>query len=366
MVKNAQVISMYWLTHIGLIFFLYPADIIESTGAGHWIPILVGYSIHVVVLYVYLKGLRLADGHSLPDILAMAGRHAAAVLLAPVFIYLTLVLIITARAYGEIINLLYLENTPLWATIALLLGIAAYVASLGLESMMRTGLLLFGLCLPFAVFVLASSFQNADWHYFLPVMDERSSSFSFLTAQPFLKSLFAFGGGFLFLGFVQPRLHYHHRKLLLSSLVLLPLFLISVYVPILTFGQNTASTFLFPFLMATDTVDIDYLIFERTTLFFMLSMIVFVIIFLALVLWKTTIIAGRFAKIPIKPFTAVWALVLWLASLQLKDWQNVEELLGWNTYFRLYIMFVIPFITLALGYRHARSKRGDQTYESPS
>ncbi|MCR2803760.1 spore germination protein [Paenibacillus soyae] len=362
MVKNAQVISMYLLIHSGLIFFLYPADIIESTEVGHWIPILTGFAIHAAVMFVYLKGLRLADGQSVLDLFSSAGRTWSALLLAPVFVYLTMVLVITARAYSEIVNLLFLENTPLWATMALLLGVSAYVASLGIESIMRSGLLLFGLSLPFAVFVLATSFQNVDWHYLLPSIDRASASFSFLFGVPFLRSLFAFGGGFLFLGFIQPSLDYSHRRLLMSSLILLPLFLISVYVPLLTFGQNTSATFLFPFLMATDTVDVDYLIFERTTLFFMLSMFVFVLVFMAIVTWQTVRIATHFVNLPFKPAVMIWTCATFIACTKIEDWQQVERLLGWNTYFRLYAMFVIPAATLAIGIRYAR--KGDNTNEA--
>ncbi|MDQ6419011.1 GerAB/ArcD/ProY family transporter [Paenibacillus sp. LHD-117] len=354
MVKTGQVVTMYILTHMGMIFFLYPTDIIESVDVGHWIAICFGYLLHVTIIWIYMKGLSCFDRRSVIDIFAGLGKPTAALLLVPVFLYLLMVLIITTRAYAEIITLIFLSDTPLWATIALMLTIATFMSMLGIEALLRTGILLFALCLPFALFVLAASFQHADWHYVVPAIDRDSASLSFVFSQSFLKSLFAFGGGFLFLGFVQPSVTYERRKIGWYSLILLPLFLISVYVPILTFGQNTASTFQFPFMMATDTVEINWLMFERTTMFFMLSMITFIMIFLALVMWKSTLLITSF--FPVRPLypILVMAGALFVICMQISDWWQVERLLGLNTFLRLYVMTVIPVATLLLGLRHKK------------
>ncbi|MFD1954512.1 hypothetical protein ACFSL6_10140 [Paenibacillus thailandensis] len=162
--------------------------------------------------------------------------------------------------------------------------------------------------------------------------------------------MFAFAGGFLFLGFITPYVSYSRKKLLWASVVLIPLFLIAVYGPILTFGQNTASQFQFPFMMNIDTVDIDWLMFDRVTMFFLLSMITFVMLFLAIVLWKSVRLMNRPFK-RLKPVYVLLALslVVFIVCLLIPDWKFVEKLFWWNTFLRLYIFTVVPAITLAIG-----------------
>lgn len=55
--------------------------------------------------------------------------------------------------------------------------------------------------------------------------------------------------------------------MMLGCLLLLPMFLLSVYLPLLTFGQATAELYEFPMLMTIDTVNITWLLFDRITIF---------------------------------------------------------------------------------------------------
>lgn len=353
--KSLQVMAMYLLTHIGLIFFLYPTDIIGSLSVGHWSAILLGFACHIAVIGLFTKGLSYAAPKSVIDIFLETGKMAAVLLLLPVLLYFLMILIITVRAYSEIITLVFLANMPLWAIMALLLAVSTYISALGIESMFRTGLLVAVLFLPFLFLVFCLSFQNVDWRYIFPLMDEQAASFSYVFSRSYLLSMFAFTGGFMFLGFIPPYVPYNWRKVLWTASLLLPVFLISTYVPLLTFGQNTASQFQFPFIMAIDTVNVTWLMFDRVTMFFMISLICFVVLFLSLIIWKTTELIRR--GIPsVHPMRAklVLAVAIFVVCLYIPDWKHVEELLWWNTFPRLYVMTVIPIATLVLGIRHHR------------
>ncbi|MFK7692681.1 GerAB/ArcD/ProY family transporter [Paenibacillus sp. HJGM_3] len=353
--KSLQVMAMYYLTHIGLIFFMYPTDIIESLTVGHWSAILLGFAAHVVLLGIYMKGLSYSSPLNVIDILLGAGKGFAVILLLPVAAYLLAVIIISIRAYSEIIALVFLGSTPVWAIIALLLGVTTLISALGVEAIFRTALLTAALLLPFLLLVFCVSFQNADWRYVLPLMDSKAASFSYVFSRPYLKSLFAFAGGFLFLGFIPHIIPYKHRKVMWTSALLLPMFLISVYVPILTFGQRSASQFVFPFITTVDTVDIRWLMFDRITMFLMISLICFVVLFLSLAMWKLTLLIRRgFPFFRPLPVTLLLALSLMIICMQIPDWKTVERLLWWNTYLRLFVTIVIPLVTLVLGIRHQR------------
>lgn len=353
--KSLQVMAMYLLTHIGLIFFMYPTDIIESLSVGHWSAILLGFACHVVIIGVYMKGLSYVAHKSVIDIFMAMGKVLAVILLLPVTVYFLMILILTVRAYSEIITIIFLAKMPLWTIMALLLAVATLITALGIETLFRTGVLVAILFLPLLFLVFFLSFQNVDWRYAFPMMDQQAASLSYVISRPYLLSMFAFTGGFMFLGFIPPYIPYKRHKVMWASTLLLPLFLISTYVPLLTFGQSTASQFQFPFITTIDTVNVTWLMFDRITMFFMISLICFVLLFLSLVMWKLIqLIRWGLPFLQPLPTNLFLALAIFIVCLQIPDWKSVEQLFWWNTYLRLYVMTVIPVVTLVLGIRHHR------------
>jgi hypothetical protein len=290
------------------------------------------------------------------DIFLKLGKWPASLMMLPVFFYLLVAVVIATRAYGEIITLLFLSSTPLWAMMALILAVSLFLAVQSVGTILRASMLLFVLCLPPSLFVLASSFQHVDWHYFLPLIDRDSFSWSFLYSRPFLMSLFAVGGSFLFLGFLRPEVDYDQHKLRYASFVILPMLLIAVYVPLLTFGHSTASTFLFPFIMVTDIVEVNWLMFERTSLFFALGMIAFALLFMSLTLWNAVYMVQRVVKVKSLYAGVAICILLFVVSVLIDDWEHLQKLLWWNTLLRLYIMFVVPSVTIAIALRHRRKE----------
>lgn len=207
--KSLQVVLVHILTHIGLIFFIFPTNIIDSTESAQWIPILLGFLLHWILISLYTKGLSQFESQNLLDIYSQFGKPVAVIFLLPLFIYMFMVISVTIRAYAETISLVFLSNTPLWAIMLLTLLISAYITSLGVQALFRTGVLMALIFFPLIVFVLCMSFQNVDWHYIFPLWNSR---FSFLTDPDYLESSFAFFGGFMYLGFIQPKVLYNRKK----------------------------------------------------------------------------------------------------------------------------------------------------------
>ncbi|MFD2329649.1 GerAB/ArcD/ProY family transporter [Cohnella sp. GCM10020058] len=358
--KSRQVVVIYLVTHFGLIFFLYPADIIASVSVGHWSAVLFGFAIHFTLIGIYLKGLSYFASQNVIDIFTGVSKVFAYIMLLPLALYFLSIMIIAIRAYAEIVSVIFLSETPIWTIMLLFLIVSTLVSLSGIEPLMRTGVLVALLFSPFLILVLILSFQNVDWRYALPVIDREVASFSYLLKRPFLQSLFAFVGGFLFLGFIPAQIPFKGRKIVWFSLVLLPFFLLSVYVPILTFGENTASKFPFPFIMAVDTVDVSWLMFDRVTIFFMISLLCFVILFLALVMWTTLSLLKRglpFIKVSVA--SVLLPILVFIVCMLVPNWSAIEQLLWWNTYLRLYAAIVIPLTTLTLGIvRHRRGAVG--------
>ncbi|MGP4066298.1 GerAB/ArcD/ProY family transporter [Oceanobacillus sp. M65] len=352
--KSIQITVFYILTHMGLIFFLYPANIIESTTTAHWIPICIGLFVHILIVIIYLKGLQFFPHKDLVSIYTASGVTMTFLFLLPVGVYFLMINIITVRAYSEIIMIIFLSKTPLWAIMGLLLFSATYLAYKGLKAIFQTGLILAILVLPLILFTIVVSFQNVDWRYIYPIWND---DFSFFNKSVYYKSFFAIGGSFLFLGFVHPVLPYRPKMVLLSVIAILPLFLISVYVPIMTFGQATSSNFLFPYVMTVDAINLSWLMLNRVTLFFLLGLVIFITLFMALVLWKTARIMHAFLPLRNQGLLVILlAIFIFSCALFISDWKEIEKIFGWNTPLRFYVVFGVPISVLILGLRRTKGE----------
>ncbi|WP_413381849.1 GerAB/ArcD/ProY family transporter [Alkalihalobacillus sp. 1P02AB] len=353
--KNIQVSVLYILIHLGLIFFLYPSNIIGSTDGSHWLPIFLAILLHFLLLGLYMKGLSYFPNQTIISIYSKAGKMYSIFFLVPICLYFFMALIISVRAYAEIILIIFLSNASLQGVTILLVLISTYLAMLGIKSIFRAALLLAMLFLPCIFFVFVMSFQNVDWHYFLPFW---SNDFSFLTSEAYFKSFFAVGGGFLFLGLIQPYFPLHKQSILLAALFIAPFFFISVYIPILTFGQQTASTMMFPFVVATDAVNINWLGLDRITMFFLLSSIAFIMLFISFIIFNTAKILNHYLpKINNQFLVLITALITLVVCWMIPSWSEIDQLFTWNTPLRFYVIFLTPLSLLFLGKR-SRKKGG--------
>lgn len=80
-----HVMLMYVISHLGLIFFMYPGNVISSTEQGHWLPVLVGVVIHFIFITIYMKGLSYFPKKDIIRIYAGIGKGTA-MLYCPCFL----------------------------------------------------------------------------------------------------------------------------------------------------------------------------------------------------------------------------------------------------------------------------------------
>ncbi|WP_219838722.1 GerAB/ArcD/ProY family transporter [Paenibacillus sp. R14(2021)] len=356
MTKNMHVAVAYVITHMGLMFYSYPADVIESTKEAHWLPIMVGFLFHLTIISVYMKGISLMKGQNLITVLMNKNKGLAWAALFPVSVYLFVNIILTVRSYAEIISIIFLSNTPLWVLMLLLLIIPAYMALHGgAKGLMRTSLLLAILFILPILFVLINSFQHVDFRYALPLLPTSSHMFSFLLHPAYYKSIFVFTAGFLFLGFIPSSVPYKPKTIIKSSFMLLPLYLFSVYIPILTLGQETARQLEFPYTFTVDTIEIDWLMFDRITVFMLLSLMAFSMMFIAVTFWCLQTVIRQSIK-DIRPLylMPVIVVVSFSVCLSIPDWKIVDHAYQLNSYLRGYVALTIPPIALIAGRSYIR------------
>ncbi|MGN7397792.1 GerAB/ArcD/ProY family transporter [Peribacillus frigoritolerans] len=350
--KSLQVICMGLMSHFGLIFFIYPERIIASTHKGHWEPILIQCVIFILFLSLYLKGLSYFPEQNIISILKILGKAFSFTLLFPVLLYLVITTIELVSAYAEVTNIIFLANTPTWAIITLMSVISTYIAIKGIETILRTALLIFCIFFPLILLMLLICFQDIDWHNAFPIID---TDFSFFRQPPYYTSFFSFAIVFSFLGFLPKKISYNSKKIMLAVFFLIPFFFLSVYLPLLTFGNETASTLLFPFITTLDKVQLQWLIFDRATLFFALSLVTFIMLLTSLLLWQSSIIMNQyFPRLKQKYHIVALSVSIFIICLCIPSWQETEKLLWWNTAFRFYILIVLPLIIFLIGVRRKR------------
>jgi|GEM_PF-1023788 Spore germination protein. len=360
MSKNLQVSTTYIMTHLGLIFFLYPTDVIESTNEAHWVTVLFGFLFHLLIIFVYLKGLSYFQGQNIVHILMNKNKLAAWVVLLPVLLYLSWIIVLAVRAFAEVLSIAFLSNTPLWTLMLLLLIIPGFITFHGkIGGLLRLSVLFSFLFVLPVVFVMATSFQNVDWHYLFPLWTGHRSLI-FLTHPSFYKSLFAYAGGFLLLGFLPSYAKFKPKAIYWGSLVLLPAYLISVYVPVLTLGEETASQLQFPYLFVVDTIAINWLMFDRINVFLLLSLVAFCMFFIAVTIWQILCIIRLGVK-DISPNYLIPSIIMitFIICLCIPDWKTVDRLFQWNTALRIYVATVTPISIWTLGRLHAKKMKNE-------
>ncbi|CAM3891085.1 GerAB/ArcD/ProY family transporter [Mesobacillus thioparans] len=349
--KTIQVVFVYWLINIGLLFFVYPEKIISSTDSGHWIPISIEIIIHLFALGLFLKGLSLSQNTDIITIYMSLGRKVSLIFSLPLTIYLMDALVLTSRAYAEITTIVFLANTPIWSITALLLSIPTYLAIKGIHTIFRTGMLIAIFFLPVSLIMMFVSFQNADIYQMFPI----SNSFEFIRSTSFYSSFFSIIVGFLFLGFIQPYVKFKEKKMFFSALFLIPIFFLSVYVPILALGQETSKRLLFPFVVQLDSIEISWFFFDRVTMFFMLFLYTYILLFFALLLWSIARICNQyFSKIRIPTFVIGISISAFGIALLIPGWDWINKLLWWGTPLRIYNIVIVPLSIFLLGKRRKR------------
>ncbi|QHW33604.1 GerAB/ArcD/ProY family transporter [Paenibacillus rhizovicinus] len=349
--RSWQVALTYFISNLGLIFFLYPGDIIACTEDGHWIPILLGFIVQIIVLHLYTTGLGYIGKKDIISLCLGIGKGMPFLILLPMAVYLLMVCIIAVRTLSEIMTIVFLSSTPLWAIMLLFLAISTYIAFQGITSILRTSVLLSFINVPVILFFFSASFQNVDWRYVFPLISDAS----FLTAPSFLTSFFVCAGGFLFLGFVQPYVAYRKKFIMIAALALLPFLVFSVYIPLMTFGKATASTFYFPFIISLDTISITWVMFDRITIFLLLSLTSFLMILMSISIWSTMRVVNQSFPF-VKPLYLLLAIPLFvfIVCLAIPNWKDIEKIFWWSTYLRFYILLTVPLSTYFLGMRMKR------------
>lgn len=349
-----QVPMTFFLMHTGMMFYLFPMDMIASTKEIHWLPIATGLLIQLAIIALYLKGIRYYHGHNVVTVLMRKSRWLGWVIFLPLWLYIGVLAVLTVRSFAEIISIVVSSSMPLWHFDFMFIAIPTYIVLRGsIQGLMRLSLLMGVLFLPSVLFVLAASFQNIDPHYAAPLVPRSASDFAFLGQASYYKSLFAFSGCFLFMGLVPSYVSFTARGIYTAYAFLIPLYLLAVYIPLMTLGEETSSQLEFPFIFTADTIDIEWLMFDRVTMFLVLGLLAFILLFIAVLIWQMENVF-RLSVRNVRPniLLPILACVIFVCCLFIPDWKSVNALFRWDLYLWGYVSIITPLAVFAAGRRY--------------
>jgi spore germination protein KB len=348
-----MVVMLFIQLHLTAMLSIFTVRILEATNKAHWEAILLGCVLETLLLWIYLKGLSKFPGKNIIEMISeTAGKWMARLLLLPFAVFLFFHLTLLGRYQIFKINVVLLQDTPLWVTTLLYVAIPFYAACKGLHVIVRMSVALFILYVPFVVFSLFISLHNFDFHNLFPIWDPKMS---FLARPSYYPSLIAFSG-FLFLGMISLDKPFKPSKLLPVMIILALFYLSVVYVPLLVFSQETAINFAYPNVLASDTIDLEWVVFDWLPTFSVVSSTGLGILEASVTLWMaTTIIRKLFLPIREIWIASIFTGAMFILTLLIKNNMDLDRYLSWNSILGLYSMLALPLASLLSGLSKRRA-----------
>ncbi|MBG9587440.1 GerAB/ArcD/ProY family transporter [Cytobacillus firmus] len=348
-----QIGFLFIIMYVSLNHLFYPDLIFQLTNYGHWEVVLFQGLLQLFLIWIYIKGLSYFPQQDIIDICLKLGKPVAFILLIPFVIFLTALVAINNRLHTDVIISIFLSRTPSWPVLVLLFFVTTYIAITGLGTILRASFFIFFMVIPLLVLITFTSFINIDWYNASPVWP---LSLDFLIDKKFL---YLMGySAFLPLGFMAYKTKLSFGSLFIAWVCVMLFFLSSVYVPLLVFGQESAITLTFSMVRAIYTVDVDWFILNKQSMFLGLSLIGFTIILNAVLLWIIGRIMHkilRWKKAKVSYWIIAFSVIAFICAFMVPSLAWTEKIFLWTVGAQVYFMIVIPFTIYIYGLVKNRS-----------
>ncbi|MFE4710154.1 GerAB/ArcD/ProY family transporter [Paenibacillus sp. NPDC056722] len=342
-----MVVMLFIQLHLTAMLSIFTVRILEVTSLAHWEAILLDCVLEMLLVWIYLKGLSRFPGKNMIEIISeTTGTWLARLILLPFAVFLFFHLTLLNRYQIFKINVVLLQDTPLWAITLIYMALPLYAACKGFSVILRISAALFIFYIPFVLFSLFISAHNFDFHNIFPIWDPKMT---FLAQPTYYSSLISFSG-FLFLGMLSLDKPFKPSRLMLVMIILAFFYLSTVYVPLLIFSEEVAITFQYPNVLASDTIDLEWVVFDWLPTFSVVSSTGLGILEAATTLWTaTTLIKKLFL-----PINEVWiasglTLAMFLLSMLVRNSSDLNHFLLMNSIPGIYSMLVLPLAVALSG-----------------
>lgn len=359
MTKQLQIVAVFIIVSLSYGYLLYPSIIYSLTDTTHWLVVLSQGFIQLILVWLYIKGLKRFPQHTLLDIYSKMGKWMTLLFLFPFALNLIALITFSVRMHTETILSIFLPRTPYWSILLLLLFISAYTAIKGFDTILRSAIFIVLLILFIILLNTFSSFVNYDVYN---IASDKHVSIAFLLNPKFL-TLIGFSS-FLFLGFITNDKPLTFPPFMIASIGVIVILLSFIYMPLLIFGHETVVTMTHPLLEATDSINIGWFVFNRQTMFLGITLIGFVILASAVMLWMIgQIMQSLLPKSKRK--NSFWIIIFTtfslIAALLLPNQAVAEKYFLWGVGIQAFFMAIIPLTIFIYGFA---SKRGGVKHEN--
>ncbi|MGG1553476.1 GerAB/ArcD/ProY family transporter [Paenibacillus ferrarius] len=340
--------------HCSILFIAYPRAILATTSYGHWEPATVIMLIELALMLILMKGLRKGGNLDYGDMFLPLGRWVSTALLLPLICYFMLVPILAVRSFAELMVIVFVANSPMYAILALLCLLSWLGASIGPYGIMRASTLMTLIYLPVLLFALLACLTNTSWLQIQPLLNPH---LHYLMEKKFLTTLFSICP-FLFLGMLPPVCKVRIKPMLLVWALISLLYVFIVYLPILVYGVNAAKLMNFPLMTSLDTVNITWSIFDRVSLFYAVALLAFVIMISSFSLWSCGLLLHKLVPVCKESyFRGGLCLIVYVAAMLIPTWERYVEIFSADTWLRMAVFVVIPIAVYLRGKRIERQGR---------
>lgn len=337
-------------------FYLYPYFVIHATDHGFWIPILIWMPLSVAGSWLFSRMLALHQGEDAFSIVKRELGWAGIVLfLLPLIWFMWRSMVVMISAHMEIISMTILPATPSWVT-AGVLWIAVFLASGGIGSIVRTGMIFLLVSFPISLALTLLGLSNVEFSLGKPWLH---TSGDFLFSRKFYASS-CIWTGYLYMA-ASGKFTKTPGKLwkpyIAAAVCFSPLILGAVYLPVLTFGAEMSRNLTLPYISKMDSIYHYWLVIENLTAVFISSAMLYVILTLALMLHM--IVAAL--RVIFWRWNEWWLYVIigaatYASTLYVPSWDWIEKAVEWDSPFRLYLMYLFPLAVIVKSLFSERKK----------
>ncbi|MFC4306935.1 GerAB/ArcD/ProY family transporter [Cohnella boryungensis] len=341
--SKARTLILFFLLHLASVFAIFPERMMAASSTGHWMAVSLLFVIELLVLWLYMKGMSFFPGKTVADICSEAlGKWGAGLVALPILFFLMLEVILLTYYETVEIKAVLLQRTPVLATSALFVLLCLYAAWKGLAALIRVSIGWFFLFMPFILFSMLISVKNYRFHYIFPIWN---GSLTFLFDPDFYVGSVMFAG-FLFLGMTSPGSRIGFKGATATMGVLFVFALASVYIPLLLFGQETAVRLQYPLLMASDTIDLEWVVFDWLPSFYVVSSSALGVLKVSVLLWMLVSFLHRLfmPKADSRLILAIACIGLYISCQLIPNADRLNHYLYLNSYFCLYTTIGFPII----------------------
>ena len=254
-ISNWQGVVLLTLTILPTAILFLPSVVSNTAGKDAWVSIIVAALFSLVVLLLVTTLTRRFPGKNLFQISeAVLGKFLgkiASLLYIWLFIHITAVVM---REFGEFMTIAFMPETPLPVFNIILMLMVAYALKMGLETLARTGEVIFFLITSNLILIMILNIPEVEGKLLLPVLAQG--------IRPVMQGALvpaAFLGEILLIGVFAPFLHNRakERKIALLGIAINTFFLaLGTAVSIAVFGVKELANFRFPFLMFVRIIEI--------------------------------------------------------------------------------------------------------------